>query len=60
MDRTHDAETLHRRLTELETALRQPGGISILEERELLAVRRALNPSRLTTIAPTASAVHAA
>lgn len=43
MDRTHDAEALRQRLIELETALRQPGGISILEERELLAIRQQLD-----------------
>lgn len=42
MDRMLDERALRARLNELETALRQPGGISILEERELLAIRRLL------------------
>ena len=48
MDRTQDTDALRLRLTDLETALREPGGISILEERELLAIRRALRSDPLS------------
>lgn len=43
MDGHHDAQSLRRRQAELEAAARSAGGISILEERELLALRAALS-----------------
>lgn len=46
MDRMLDERVLRARLNELETALRKPGGISILEERELLGIRRLLMTPR--------------
>lgn len=39
MDTMTEALTLLRRREELEAAMRQPGGIRILEERELLVLR---------------------
>jgi hypothetical protein len=39
MDTMTEALTLLQRREELETAMRQPGGIRILEERELLILR---------------------
>lgn len=59
MDRMLDECALRTRLLELEAALRKPGGISILEERELLAIRRALDRSRITVITQLPSAAPA-
>jgi hypothetical protein len=39
---THDLNELLRREAELEKAMRQPGGARIIEERELLEVKKKL------------------
>ena len=42
METVEETLTLLKRQAELETAMRQPGGIRITEERELHALRRQL------------------
>ncbi|MCU0759657.1 MAG: hypothetical protein MUF07_10765 [Steroidobacteraceae bacterium] len=39
MELTSDIQYLRRRRDELERRMRQPGGIRIIEERELLQIR---------------------
>ncbi len=43
MDGHHDEHDLRRRQADLEAAARSAGGISIFEERELLAIRQQLD-----------------
>ena len=42
MEPQFEAYRLRRRRSELEDAMRRPGGIRVIEERELIAVRAAL------------------
>jgi hypothetical protein len=42
MELTSDIQYLRRRRDELERRMRQPGGIRIIEERELLQIRMRL------------------
>ena len=42
MEPLHEALRLIRRQTELESAMRRPGGIRVTEERELFQLRHAL------------------
>jgi hypothetical protein len=42
MEPLHEALRLIKRQTELETAMRRPGGIRVTEERELFQLRGAL------------------
>ena len=50
MDGHHDEHHLRERQAALEAAARSAGGISILEERELLAIRRQLAPHSLSGV----------
>ncbi len=42
MELTSDIQYLRRRRDELEHRMRQPGGVRIIEERELLQIRQRL------------------
>jgi hypothetical protein len=42
MELTSDIQYLRRRRDELERRMRQPGGVRIIEERELLQIRQRL------------------
>lgn len=57
MEPLHEALRLIRRQTELETAIRQPGGIRVTEERELFQLRKLLMqyPASVTAIIEAAS-----
>ncbi len=52
MEPIHEALELLKRQAELETGLRQPGGIRVTEERELYALRARLQryPQAVTAI----------
>jgi hypothetical protein len=52
MEPLHEAIRLIRRQTELEAAMRRPGGIRVTEERELFQLRGALAqfPAAVTAI----------
>jgi len=52
MEPLHEALRLIKRKTDLEDAMRRPGGIRVMEERELLELRRALsqNPAAVAVI----------
>jgi hypothetical protein len=52
MEPLHEALRLIKRQTELENAMRRPGGIRVTEERELFQLRHALTqyPAALTAI----------
>jgi hypothetical protein len=52
MEPLHEALRLIKRQTELESAMRRPGGIRVTEERELFQVRSALAqfPAAVTAI----------
>jgi len=52
MEPLHEALRLIKRQTELETAMRRPGGIRVTEERELYQLRGALTqyPAAVTAI----------
>ncbi len=52
MEPLHEALRLIKRQTELENAMRRPGGIQVTEERELLQLRHALTqyPAAVTPI----------
>ena len=52
MEPLHEALRLIKRQTELETAMRRPGGIRVTEERELFQLRGALSqyPAAVTAI----------
>jgi hypothetical protein len=52
MEPLHEALRLIKRQTELENAMRRPGGIRVTEERELFQLRNALTlyPAALTAI----------
>ena len=60
MEPLHEALRLIKRQTELETAMRRPGGIRITKERELFQLRSALTqfPAAVTTIVEAASRMH--
>ena len=60
MEPLHEALRLIKRQTELETAMRRPGGIRITEERELYQLRSALAqfPAAVTAIVEAASRMH--
>jgi hypothetical protein len=53
----HEALRLIKRQTELENAMRRPGGIRVTEERELFQLRHALAqyPAAVTAIVEAAS-----
>ena len=55
MEPLHEALRLIKRQTELENAMRRPGGIRVTEERELFQLRCALTqyPAALTAIVST-------
>ncbi len=57
MEPVHEALRLMKRQTQLENAMRQPGGIRITEERELVQLRGALTrfPAAVSAILETAS-----
>ena len=57
MEPMTEALALMKRQSELETGLRQPGGIRVTEERELYAVRQRLQryPQAVAAILQTAS-----
>jgi hypothetical protein len=57
MEPLHEALRLIRRQTELESAMRRPGGIRVTEERELFQLRHALTqyPAAVTAILETAA-----
>ena len=52
MEPLHEALRLIKRQTELENAMRRPGGIRVKEERELFQLRHALTqyPAAVTAI----------
>jgi len=52
MEPLHEALRLIKRQTELENAMRRPGGIRVTEERELFQLRHALTqyPGAVTAI----------
>jgi hypothetical protein len=52
MEPLHEALRLIKRQTELENAMRRPGGIRVTEERELFQISHALNryPAAVTAI----------
>jgi hypothetical protein len=52
MEPLHEALRLIKRQTELENAMRRPGGIRVTEERELFHLRQALTqyPAAVTAI----------
>jgi hypothetical protein len=56
MEPLHEALRLIKRQTELENAMRRPGGIRVTEERELYQLRYALTqyPAAVTAIAEAA------
>lgn len=47
MELSSDIHDLRQRRDELEMRMRQPGGVRIIEERELLQIRRRLQDPRL-------------
>jgi hypothetical protein len=51
MEPLHEALRLIKRQTELETAMRRPGGIRVTEERELFYLRQALSQYPAAVIA---------
>jgi len=55
----HEALRLIKRQTELENAMRRPGGIRVTEERELFQLRHALTqyPAAVTAIIEAAARV---
>ncbi len=57
MEPLREALRLMKRQTELENAMRRPGGIRVTEERELYQLRGALSqfPAAVTAIMETAS-----
>jgi hypothetical protein len=57
MEPLHEALRLIKRQTELESAMRRPGGIRVTEERELFQLRSALAqfPAAVTAIMEAAS-----
>jgi len=57
MEPLHEALRLIKRQTELENAMRRPGGIRIIEERELFRLRSTLTqyPAAVSAIMDTAS-----
>jgi len=57
MEPLHEALRLIKRQTELETAMRRPGGIRVTEERELFQLRGALTqyPAAVSAILDTAA-----
>ncbi len=57
MEPLHEALRLIKRQTELENAMRRPGGIRVTEERELYQLRSALTrfPAAVTAIMETAA-----
>jgi len=57
MEPLHEALRLIKRQTELESAMRRPGGIRVTEERELFQLRGALAqfPAAVTAIMEAAS-----
>jgi hypothetical protein len=57
MEPLHEALRLIKRQTELENAMRRPGGIWVTEERELFQLRHALTqyPAALTAIVEAAA-----
>jgi hypothetical protein len=60
MEPLHEALRLIKRQAELENAMRRPGGIRIMEERELHQLRGALTryPAAVTAIMEAASRMH--
>jgi hypothetical protein len=60
MEPLHEALRLIKRQTELETAMRRPGGIRVTEERELYQLRGALTqyPAAVTAIMEAAERMH--
>jgi hypothetical protein len=60
MEPLHEALRLIKRQTEIQTAMRRPGGIRVTEERELFQLREALAryPAAVTAIMETASRMH--
>ncbi len=57
MEPLHEALRLIKRQTELEHAMRRPGGIRVTEERELFQLRHALTqyPAAVTAIVEAAA-----
>lgn len=57
MEPLHEALRLIKRQTELEAAMRRPGGIRVTEERELFQLRDALTrfPAAVTAIVEAAA-----
>ena len=57
MEPLHEALRLIKRQTELENAMRRPGGIRVTEERELFQLRHALTqyPAAVTAIVEAAA-----
>ncbi len=55
----HEALRLIKRQTELENAMRRPGGIRVTEERELFQLRHALTqyPAAVTAIVEAAASM---
>jgi hypothetical protein len=60
MEPLREALRLIKRQTEIQIAMRRPGGIRVTEERELFQLREALAryPAAVTAIMETASRVH--
>jgi hypothetical protein len=60
MEPLTEALTLMKRQTELETRLRQPGGIRVTEEREIYALRLSLQryPEAVKAILHVAANLH--
>jgi hypothetical protein len=60
MEPVAECLALLKRQAEIESALRQPGGIRVIEERELYALRQRLRhyPEAVAAILQTASNLH--
>ncbi len=54
MEPRFEASRLRRRQAELEDAMRRPGGVRVIEERELIAVRAALKVLQQNEPSPSA------
>jgi hypothetical protein len=60
MEPLSEALSLLRRQTQIEEAMRRPGGIRVVEERELYELRRLLQkyPGAVTAILETSKRLH--
>jgi hypothetical protein len=60
MEPLHETLRLIKRQSEIQTAMRRPGGIRVTEERELFQLRAALAryPAAVNAIMETASRMH--